>query len=281
VSITAASDNTALIPNPTVNYTSPNATGTLTFTPVAGAQGTAHITVTVKNSGGTANGGKDTTVVMFQVQVAPSTTQLQEFITKVYNDLLGRAPDSSGLNFWTGQLASGVPRSQIAQQLTHTAEYFSTIIKPAYLEFLGRAADDAGLNFWITQMQNGLTDEHLEAGFIGSQEFYTHSGGTDKLWVDAMYQDLLGRQPDPGGEAFWVQRLAMGAQRADVAFGFAASIEREQQHVSADYEHFLGRAPDQAGLNFWVNQFANGVTNEDLIAGFIASDEYFNTAIAG
>lgn len=98
---------------------------------------------------------------------------------------------------------------------------------------------------------------------------------------DAMYQDLLGRPPDSTGESYWVQQLAMGAQRSDVAFGFAASIEREQQRVTADYMHFLGRTPDQAGLNFWVTQFTMGFTNEDLIAGFIASDEYFKNAISG
>ncbi|HEV3344262.1 MAG TPA: DUF4214 domain-containing protein [Pirellulales bacterium] len=214
------------------------------------------------------------------LNVQPNTAQLQKFVTKVYSDLLGRAPEPDGLTFWTNQLASGVPRSQIAEALTHTPEYFSTIIKPAYLNFLGRPADDAGLNFWIGRMQNGLTDEHLEAGFIGSAEFYQHAGGTDKLWVDAMYMDLLGRQPDSGGETFWVQQLGMGAKRADVAFGFAASVEREQQRVTADYSHFLGRTPDQTGLNFWVSQFTMGFTNENLIAGFIASDEYFQKAIS-
>jgi hypothetical protein len=281
VTITAASSNTALIPSPTVNYSSPGTTGSLSFTPIANATGTATITLTLKDNGGTANGGHDTTVITFQVSVSAGASQFQQFITKVYQDLLGRAPDSDGLNFWTNQLTSGVPRSQIAIALTHTTEYFSTIIKPAYEQFLGRPADDAGLSFWISQMQNGLTDEHLEAGFIGSPEFYQHAGGTDKLWVDAMYQDLLGRQPDMQGESFWVQQLAMGAQRADVAFGFAASVEREQQRVTADYSHFLGRIPDQQGLNFWVQQFTMGFTNEDLIAGFIASDEYFNKATSG
>ena len=36
LTVTATSDNTGLIPNPTVNYTSPNATGSLAYTPVAG-----------------------------------------------------------------------------------------------------------------------------------------------------------------------------------------------------------------------------------------------------
>ena len=52
--VTAVSGNTGLIPNPTVNYTSANTTGTLTFTPVTNANGTAIITVTV-NDGGTIN----------------------------------------------------------------------------------------------------------------------------------------------------------------------------------------------------------------------------------
>src|SRR5262249_52538806 len=44
--VTASSSNPALIPNPTVNYASPNSTGSITFTPVAYASGPATITVT-------------------------------------------------------------------------------------------------------------------------------------------------------------------------------------------------------------------------------------------
>ena len=54
LTVTAVSSNTGLIPNPTVNYTSANTTGSLTFTPVTNVNGTATITVTV-NDGGTSN----------------------------------------------------------------------------------------------------------------------------------------------------------------------------------------------------------------------------------
>ena len=47
--------NPSLIPNPTVNYTSPNPTGSLTFTPATNSFGTATLTVVVKDNGGTAN----------------------------------------------------------------------------------------------------------------------------------------------------------------------------------------------------------------------------------
>ena len=52
ISISATSDNTNLIPNPAVYYTSPNATGFLTFTPVADAYGQATITITVTDDSG-------------------------------------------------------------------------------------------------------------------------------------------------------------------------------------------------------------------------------------
>jgi hypothetical protein len=51
LAVTAASSNPDLIPNPTVTYTSPNTTGSLSFTPAANASGTAVITVTVNNGG--------------------------------------------------------------------------------------------------------------------------------------------------------------------------------------------------------------------------------------
>jgi len=54
LNVSATSSNPGLIPNPTVSYTSPNATGTLSFTPVTDANGSATITVTV-NDGQSAN----------------------------------------------------------------------------------------------------------------------------------------------------------------------------------------------------------------------------------
>ena len=55
LAVTAVSSNPGLVPNPTINYTSPNATGNLTFTPVAGANGNATIAITVNDGQGTSN----------------------------------------------------------------------------------------------------------------------------------------------------------------------------------------------------------------------------------
>ena len=57
VTVSAVSNNTGLIPNPTVNYTDPSTTGSLNYTPVAGQSGSAQITVTVMDNGGVLNSG--------------------------------------------------------------------------------------------------------------------------------------------------------------------------------------------------------------------------------
>ena len=81
VTVSATSSNPALIPNPAVTYTNfdsfgnPNTTGSLSYIPVPNASGTATITVTVMDNGGTANGGINTFSQTFTVTVTPVNQQ--------------------------------------------------------------------------------------------------------------------------------------------------------------------------------------------------------------
>ena len=71
LTVTAVSDNTDLMPNPTITYTSPNNTGGLEFKPNWYKSGAVTITVTVKDDGSTAGGGQDTFSRTFTVNVSP------------------------------------------------------------------------------------------------------------------------------------------------------------------------------------------------------------------
>jgi hypothetical protein len=68
LTVTAVSSDTNLIPNPSVNYTSANTTGSLRFQPIYNANGTAVITVTV-NDGQAQN---NTVILTFTVTVVGS-----------------------------------------------------------------------------------------------------------------------------------------------------------------------------------------------------------------
>ena len=71
LTVTATSDKTSLIPHPTVTYTSPDTSGTITFAPVPDMIGTAKLTITVSDNGGSSNGGIDTVSTSFTVTVNP------------------------------------------------------------------------------------------------------------------------------------------------------------------------------------------------------------------
>ena len=69
--VTASSSNPNLV-NLFVDYTPGNSTGTITVTPLQNVTGTATITVTVMDDGGTENGGVDTTTRTFTVTITPN-----------------------------------------------------------------------------------------------------------------------------------------------------------------------------------------------------------------
>lgn len=72
LTVTASSSNPSLIPNPTVSYTSPSATGSLSYTPVNGQYGTSVITVTVNDNA--ANNNTVTTTFTVTVSQLPTTS---------------------------------------------------------------------------------------------------------------------------------------------------------------------------------------------------------------
>src|SRR5205823_4715532 len=113
--------------------------------------------------------------------------------------------------------------------------------------------------------------------FISAPEYIANHGGAGAGWVTGMYQDLLGRTPSSVELAYWVNRLNTGTSTFDVAFGFAASQEREGARVRGDYLTYLGRSATPVEVDYWVDQFLHhGETNEGVAAGFVGSQEYYS-----
>jgi hypothetical protein len=73
LTVTAVSSDPSVVPHPSVDYVSPQGTGSLSLQPVAGATGRVTITVTVRDDGGTLNGGRDELARSFTVAVGQSS----------------------------------------------------------------------------------------------------------------------------------------------------------------------------------------------------------------
>src|SRR5689334_11971551 len=65
----------------------------------------------------------------------------------------------------------------VADALSHSPEYYSNLIGATYQTYLNRAPATSEVSGWLAGMQNGLSDEQLEAGFIGSPEYIANHGG--------------------------------------------------------------------------------------------------------
>jgi len=121
IEVIATSSNPGLIPNPTVTYTSPNTTGTLTFAPVANANGTATITVTADDGQSTSNQFVRTfTVTVTPVNDAPTLNTLNP--VTINEDAPTQTVNLSGI---------GTGAANESQTLTITATSSSTAIIPA------------------------------------------------------------------------------------------------------------------------------------------------------
>jgi hypothetical protein len=111
--------------------------------------------------------------------------------------------------------------------------------------------------------------------------------GTIQTFVDNLYRELLGREPDAGGSAAWANLLRQNdtaAGRAQVVADFMNSAEYKAHYVTKVYEIFLGRAPDAGGLQFWTGVMGQPGTpsgrspNSDeqfILAVILGSDEFY------
>ena len=109
----------------------------------------------------------------------------------------------------------------------------------------------------------------------------TSSSVAKGTFISQVYLDLLQRQPDPQGLAYWTAQLNGGVSQTEMAFGITQSSEYLVDEVQGLYLSLLRREADPIGLAWAVNLLATGTTTEQLKANIIGSPEYFTTQGGG
>lgn len=99
--------------------------------------------------------------------------------------------------------------------------------------------------------------------------------------VRALYQDVLGRGPDPDGLAHWTDMVMLTGDAKQVADGIVNSRERLTALVAAEYAPALHRGPEPDGLMHWIQYMEAGATVSDLQVGVYASPESLNVLGGG
>lgn len=143
---------------------------------------------------------------------------------------------------------------------THTVSRAATAaqrdsIFRLYRAYFLRNPDNAGLNYWAEKYASGQwTLSAISEFFASSPEFKSRYGSlTNAQFVNLIYRNVLGRNPDAGGQSHWVQRLSGGTSRGAVMIGFSESPEFIKKTGT--------RAPGPAAAS-WMTEMAGLVNSE-------------------
>ncbi|MFZ9733984.1 MAG: DUF4214 domain-containing protein, partial [Burkholderiaceae bacterium] len=118
-----------------------------------------------------------------------------------------------------------------------------------YKAAFNREPDQGGLGYWIAQMDSGMNMVEMAARFIDSNEFREIYGTspTDEQYLTKVYQNILGRDPEPDGYNWWLNEMRTNPDktRAKVLADFSESAENKAgtaQLVGQGivYEHWVG-----------------------------------------
>ena len=100
-----------------------------------------------------------------------------------------------------------------------------------YKAAFDREPDSGGLGYWIAQMDNGMDMVEVAARFIDSNEFRTLYGAnpTNGEFLTKVYNNVLDRDPDAGGYAWWIDQLENNPEKTwqKVLADFSESPENQ------------------------------------------------------
>ena len=148
-------------------------------------------------------------------------------LTQIY---LRRTPTSSEISSAQTDYASGHGWSPalLAQRLVNADAGMerSRAVARLYTAVLGRLPDTGGLEYWVAQRASGVSFQEIARQMTGSSEFRTTYGPlTNTQFVNLVYENVLGRQPDTAGRSYWVGQLDAGYARSAMMVGFSESPE--------------------------------------------------------
>ena len=162
----------------------------------------------------------------------------RQFVDLVYQNVLGRAPDAAGANYWTGLLNQGTTRGRVMLQFSESPEYITktgTVMfqdsnqgaaARLYMASFQRPGSPDEIEFWRQQLLAGVSLTAVADQLSVDPEFVAIYGGlSNDAYVVRLYQDLLGRNPNATETEGQLGLLNGGASRGAVLTGFSESRE--------------------------------------------------------
>jgi hypothetical protein len=188
-----------------------------------------------------------------------------EFLTGVYRDQLGRAPDEGGMTFYTKELTSGAKTvDDVIREINQSIEgqnFDTQLVTSEYRTELGRNPEQEGYAYWMSRLQSDptLNSNNLEAFIRGG------AAGTDVQRLGTtpdQYLEIISNalEADPYGGRYATNSIY------DVAQGGPDSLQAQfvtpvtMRPVNSTYDAKTGQFITTAGPDILdENRIANAI----------------------
>lgn len=206
-------------------------------------------------------------------------------VTQQYRDFLGRDPSQGSLDLYTSGLESKQTSATdvIVTVLDSTENQQSAgAVVRLYQAYFHRDPDMSGFNHWVEQIRRGVDLEDVSQAFTKSSEFVrTYGSLSNHTFVRTVYKNVLGRDSDPDGQAYWVKQLDRKlVGRGRLMLRFTESTEnqaklRNRVRLFLMNAQMLGVSPHPDLMTLGQNQLDRGAfTIEKLVETVRTGPDY-------
>ncbi len=234
------------------------------------------------------------------------------FVSRLYYDALGRAPDSAGFNDWCAKLAFGeVTGAQAAEGFFFGPEYIArntdnaSYINSLYRVFFNREPDSTGLQNWVGVLEGGTSRREVMDGFINSAEwanlcisYRIYSGSTatptclpatidnETVFVNNMYsyfapgtlnnEEITGLSTNLALLNISARQIMYNLIFSDT---YIATVRSSTPGMTINkfYKAFYGREALPAEIDALCRTMGDGVDLDYLYNYFVSSDRFANS----
>lgn len=153
-----------------------------------------------------------------------------------------------------------------------------TQVSELYVTLFGRSAEGDGNIYWqSSEDQSTAADAMLETD--AAKEYFGDALDSDQAYIEHIYLNTLNKTyaEDTEGVDYWVEQLAAGASRGEVAAGLIEAVytyeESTDPLTAAAYNQFVNRVEVSDYSADTIPGTGLDASNEEHMAPFVASND--------
>lgn len=173
-----------------------------------------------------------------------------------------------------------VEQTQFADRTLDTTWFTKAASVPAgqftdltdmYIAYFDRAPDAGGLFYWASRLKDGMSLQQIAKSFFVQPETIAAypPGQSTTEFVTKVYDNVLGRAPDPGGLNYWINSLQTGGVSKDEFMLAIIYGARAATGSQADVQYLANK--NAVGKDYAVTEGLSNVAWAKTVMGNVDS----------